>query len=97
MVIEFGRWRLEPLDRLNWELCHWHAATRGKNEGTERWHRLGRYYQWNTLAAAVLFAADVEAKEGGEAVGLAEFAERYESIVARLRDSMGASLRGEVA
>ena len=64
MIIEFGRWRLVPVDKLNWELCHWHAATRGKNEGVEQWNRLGRFYSWNTFGNALMFAADCELKDG---------------------------------
>jgi hypothetical protein len=76
MIIEFGRWRLVPVDKLNWELCHWHAATRGKNEGVEQWNRLGRFYSWNTFGNALMFAADCELKE------------RHGAEVAEIRDAL---------
>lgn len=62
--ITFGNWKLVPLDSLNWELCHLHASSRGKNEGVRQWHRLGRYYSWNTFPNALMYAADRELKDG---------------------------------
>ena len=29
--IVFGDWKLLPMDSLNWELCHWHEASHGRN------------------------------------------------------------------
>lgn len=81
MVIEFGRWRLVPVDSLNWELCHRHVVTRGKNVGKEQWNRLGRYYSHNTVENAITFAADQEMREGGEVVSLADALREYERIV----------------
>ena len=80
MIIEFGRWRLVPVDKLNWELCHWHAATRGKNEGVEQWNRLGRFYSWNTFGNALMFAADCELKDG-----TAEAARDIHAVLAEYR------------
>lgn len=60
--ITFGNWKLVPLDDRNWELCHLHASSRGKNEGVEQWHRLGRYYGYHGIDLAMLYAADVELK-----------------------------------
>lgn len=85
MTIEFGRWRLVPVDRLNWEPCHWHAATRGKNEGVEQWNRLGRFYSWNTFGNALMFAADCELKDG-----TAEAARDIRAALAEYRAITGA-------
>lgn len=83
MVIEFGRWRLVPVDKFNWELCHLHMATRGKNAGTEKWNRLGRYYSFNTIDMAFRFAADQEMREkDADAVrDIADALKEYESII----------------
>lgn len=85
MVIEFGRWRLVPVDRLNWELYHLHAATRGKNAGTEQWNRLGRYYSYNTIDLALRYAADQEMREkDGDAVhNILDALNEYEAIIVR--------------
>ena len=101
MVIEFGRWRLVPVDALNWELCHRHAATRGKNAGRESWHHMGRYYSYNTIANADVFAADQEMREGNDVVGLSRALHEYRSIVdgmvADIAAAMNAAALGEVA
>jgi len=58
VTIEFGKtWRLVPVDRLNWELCHRHVTSRGKNAGESKWHRLGSYYSHNTITQALVDAA----------------------------------------
>lgn len=90
MVIEFGRWRLVPVDKLNWELCHWHTATRGKNAGTEQWNRLGRYYSYNTIDLALRYAADQEMREkDGDAVrAIADALSEYETIIVRFMRAM---------
>ena len=70
--VEFGNWKLVPLDSNNWELCHWHATKNGAKArengsvGTIKWHRLGRYYQFNTIHLALEYAADCEVKEAGK-------------------------------
>lgn len=96
MVIEFGRWRLVPVDKLNWELCHWHVATRGKNVGTEQWNRLGRYYSYNTIDLALRYAADQEMREkDGEAVhNILDALNEYETITAALMADVARALEG---
>ena len=94
MVIEFGRWRLVPVDKLNWELCHRHAATRGKNEGEESWHRLGRYYSYSTLGNALWYAADQELREkdGDAAAGIMDALAEYRAITDALMADMARAL-----
>ncbi len=96
MVIEFGRWRLVPVDKLNWELCHWHVATRGKNVGTEQWNRLGRYYSYNTIDLALRYAADQEmCEKDGEAVrAIADALHEYETIMSALMADVARALEG---
>ena len=60
MIIEFGAWRLVPVDARNWELCHLHVTSKGKNAGERRWHHLGRFYQYNTIGNALWYAATME-------------------------------------
>ena len=81
MNIDFGRWRLTPVDALNWELCHWHAPTKGKNRGTEQWNRLGHYYQWNTIANAILFAADQEMREKDGTMAFGDALKEWKTIL----------------
>ena len=70
--VEFGNWKLVPLDSNNWELCHWHVTkdtAKARANGTAgklRWHRLGRYYQYDTIHLALEYAADAEVKSVGE-------------------------------
>ena len=68
--IVFGDWKLYPLDDRNWELCHRHAASdtmsarRAGTVGEVKWHRLGRFYSWNTFANALGYTIDRELKDG---------------------------------
>lgn len=92
MTIEFGNWRLVPVDQLNFELCHRHVTSRGKNAGTERWHRLGRFYSFSTIGNALWFAATRElAEEDGAAVAeIREALSEFERIANNLlRDAQG--------
>ena len=68
MRVWFGDWSLVPCDGLNWELCHRHEVTRGRDAGTVKWVRQRRYYQWNTLPLAFLYAADWEVRHGHSGV-----------------------------
>lgn len=91
--IVFGRWKLVPVDSLNWELCQWRTAldTHGNPTGNdERWYRCGRYYSYNTFGNVLLYAVDCEMKdECAEAVMELDAAlDRYERIVEGLRDAM---------
>ena len=90
--IVFGDWKLCPLDDRNWELCHRHAvadtttARRAGTVGEVKWHRLGRFYSWNTFANALGYAADCELKAGCKdaAMGLDDALDRYEEIVGHM-------------
>lgn len=53
--ITFGRWKLRPMDALNWELCEMRDG---------KWRPCHKYYSWNTFGNALMYAADVELKEG---------------------------------
>lgn len=97
MTIEFGNWRLVPVDRRNWELCHLHVSeARGRHGGgTEpTWHRLGRFYQHNTLAEALRYAVSRELMErnGDEATLIWDALHEYERIERGLAESLLASL-----
>jgi len=96
--IVFGDWKLFPVDDRNWELCHRHEVTKGKNRGVVQWNRLGRYYSYNTFDLAVQYAADVElkAKASEQAMELWDALETYRDIVADLKADVIAAL-GEVA
>jgi hypothetical protein len=92
--VEFGDWKLIPLDNLNWELAHRHATTdnhRARKSGTVgkvQWHRLGKYYSWSTIGSALLYAADAEVKAGCEesAMTLTEAAEKWEATLRDFRE-----------
>ena len=90
--IVFGDFKLVPLDDRNWELCHRHetADTRTAREsgtvGKVRWHRLGRYYQHNTIHLAIQYAADRALKDGahGTQMELMDALHEYETITRAL-------------
>lgn len=91
--IVFGDWKLVPCEGANaesWELCHYHAATRGKSKGTVRWNRCGKYYQWDTVGSALLYAADFELRHGstGEATDIREALAEYRRIVMEFRQAL---------
>ncbi len=90
MTITFGDWRLVPRDRLNWELEHRHAASKGKNEGSVRWHPQGRYYQHNTIGEALRFAASQELmrRNKDEAENIWEALREYERILRDFADAI---------
>lgn len=95
--IRFGDWMLAPLDDKNWELCHWHVSQAvGRHPGgTEpQWHRLGRYYQRNTIYNAILYAADAELREDarGSVVMLDGALRVWRETVERLKADVIAAL-----
>lgn len=96
--IVFGDWKLFPVDDRNWELCHRHEVTKGKNRRVVQWNRLGRYYSYNTFDLAVQYAADVELKAEAHAkvMELWDALETYRDIVADLKADVVGALR-EVA
>ena len=92
--IEFGDWRLVPVDSLNWELAHRRATldnrvTRERGTaGKVRWYRLGKYYSWNTIDSALLYAADAELKAGCKdtAMTLRDAASKWEATLKDFRE-----------
>ena len=97
--IEFGDWKLIPMDANNWELAHRHATQRGENKGRVQWNRLGRYYQWNTIPSALRYAADIEAKErhSDVAATFKEYLAEYEEVTERLVGMITEALNGKEA
>ena len=95
--IVFGDWKLFPVDSINWELCHRHENTRGKNKGVVQWNRTGRFYQHNTFDLAIQYAADVElkAKAHAKVMELWDALEQYRDIVADLKADRLAALGGD--
>ena len=95
--IVFGDWKLFPVDARNWELCHRHANTRGESKGTVQWNRLGRFYQCNTIDAAIQYAADCELKDGchDRATGLSDALAEYRAIVDGMSAAVIAAVRGQ--
>lgn len=91
MIIEFGDWRLVPVDTENWELAHRHVTSRGKNEGAVSWHRLGHYYQQSTFANAIEYAADRELRESDGKMDLGEYVRAYGDTLERFRTSFADS------
>ena len=90
--IVFGDWKLIPLDEPNWELCHRHEtgenarSRKSGNVGEVRWHRLGRYYQYNTFHLAIQYAADCELRDEcqGRVMELQDALGEYERIVGEM-------------
>lgn len=89
MIIEFGRWQLRPSDSRNWQLYvrkrpdyrgkHLSLATAGQK--ADIWASVDRYYQWNTIPNAIVYAAsrDLMDKEG--TVDALEFAREFEAMI----------------
>jgi len=92
--ITWGDWKLIPVDDLNWELAHNHVNTKGKNIGRATWHRLGKYYQHNTIANALWYAADYDLKNGTEDLELKDAIREYESITDRMVAEIREMLNG---
>lgn len=88
MTIEFGDWRLVPCEG-NWELAHRHVAQRGKDAGKVKWNRTGHYYQHDTIANALLYAADWEMRNDGSegAAAWLEYAERYKAMIESFKNA----------
>ena len=97
--IEFGDWKLVPMDANNWELAHRHASRRGDGSGPVKWYRIGRFYQYNTIPSALRYAADCELKERHAEVAATfrEFAKEYEEATERLVDRIREALDGREA
>lgn len=95
--IVFGDWKLFPIDSANWELCHRHENSRGKNRGVVQWNRAGRFYQCNTIHLAVQYAADQElkAKAYGTQMELQDALHEYAKIVDALKSDVLAALGGD--
>ena len=93
--IVFGDWKLFPVDSINWELCHRHEVSRGKNAGTVKWVRLGRFYSWNTFKNALMYAADYELREGSRETAtdiggaLNKYLDITEKFLADLKEALG--------
>jgi hypothetical protein len=92
--IQFGDWKLIPMDANNWELAHRHASQRGENKGRVQWNRLGKFYQYDTIPGALRYAADHEAKRRHKdaAVEFREYAREYEEMTERLIGQMKEAL-----
>lgn len=83
MTLQFGDWKLVPVDARNFELCHRHVTKSGKNKGQVSWHRLGRYYSMASLNRALLYASSAEMSErdGGTSVDIHMALERWQAIL----------------
>ena len=94
--IVFGDWKLFPVDDRNWELCHRHETGKGTDAGAVKWHRLGRFYSYNTFDLAIQYAADVElkAKCHGTVKALEDALYEYRAIVDGLKTDVLAALGG---
>lgn len=96
--IVFGDWKLFPVDSRNWELCHRHeTGGTGVGAGVTKWHRLGRFYQFNTFDLALQYAADEElkGKAYGTAMELKDAIAEYRTIVTMLKADVIVAVRGE--
>ena len=94
--ITFGDWKLIPVEPLNWQLARRSVKVVDGKERT-RWNRVMRYYQYNTIADAFLFAADAEARErfGEEQIDITEYARWYEGLLDKYRNDISTYLSGK--
>lgn len=93
--IQFGDWKLIPMDANNWELAHRHANQSGKNKGRVQWNRLGKFYQYDTIPSALRYAADFEIKSKHKDAKttfmeyLREYEEMADRFVSNIREALG--------
>ena len=85
-ILLTDEWKLVPVDALNWELCHRHVTTRGKDAGVTKWHHCGRYYSASTIGHALSFVADrlMAERAHGRAMELQDALAEYQRIADRL-------------
>ena len=99
--VEFGDWRLVPLDSSNWELAHRHAtgdtasARKNGTVGKVQWHRLGKFYQFDTVEFALRYAADYEVKAScqDKVIPIAEALKEYERITKEFLEAVKGQLQ----
>lgn len=86
--IVFGRWKLNPMDARNWELCELRDG---------KWRPLGRFYQFNTFDLALQYAADCElkAKAHGRQMEIEDALYQYRAIVDGMKADVLAALGGD--
>ena len=86
--IVFGRWKLNPMDARNWELCELRDG---------KWRPLGRFYQYNSFDLALRYAADCELKDEvhGRVMELGDALHEYAKIVDALKSDVLAALDGD--
>lgn len=85
--IVFGRWKLNPMDSRNWELCELRDG---------KWRPLGRFYQFNTFDLALQYAADCElkAKAHGRQMEIEDALHQYRAVVDVMKADVLAALGG---
>ena len=94
--IVFGDWKLFPLDDRNWELCHKHttadttSARKSGTVGEVKWHRTGRFYQYNTFDLAIQYAADCVLKDAARErqMELVDALRYHRDTIDRLKDDV---------
>ena len=59
MSIRFGRWELRPDNCGNWSLWQLRAS----KDGVPKWLPCKRYFQWNVIGNAFIYAANEELLE----------------------------------
>lgn len=86
--IVFGRWKLNPMDARNWELCELRDG---------KWRPLGRFYQYNSLDLALRYAADREMKDEahGRVMELEDALHEYDRITRALLDGVRDAMGGD--
>ena len=93
MIIEFGDWQLRPMDDRNWELYHRHVTSRGKDRGAAKWHACEKYYQYNTIDNAILYAADADMKRATGTFDPSSFLAEYRRVLAEFAEAVSEALR----
>lgn len=89
MSIRFGQWELRPDKSGNWAL----HRLRADKEGNPKWLPCGRYFQWNTIGNALIYAANEEMMEKAEDEVL--LFQGYAKELKRLLDSFSEDFRRE--
>ena len=91
MSICFGRWELRPDRSGNWSLWQLRAAKDGKS----KWQPCERYFQWNTIHNALMYAANEEMmkRNEDEALRFQDYADELRKLIDGYIREVEASLK----
>lgn len=96
MSIRFGKWELVPIDGNNWTLRRLRTLTKGKNMGQQTFVDCYRFFQWNTIENAFIYAANEELMDRAkdEALTFQEYADELKRILDGFKRDIRETIKG---